>query len=124
MTPSPATGEKIVSTDAGRKAEAAAKVYLEMRGYSIIEQNFRRPRHEIDIVAKKADVIYFVEVKYRPADEPTGSVEAVTASKLRQLQRAAAIWIEEYKYPGTFQLAAVEVAGPEFTIMNFVDNAF
>ena len=30
--------------DTGRKAEKAASVYLEMRGYGIIERNWRRPR--------------------------------------------------------------------------------
>ena len=62
----------MASVDAGRRAEKAAATYLEMRGYQIIERNWRRPRCEIDIVAKKGDVIYFVEVKYRRNDNQGG----------------------------------------------------
>jgi uncharacterized protein (TIGR00252 family) len=112
------------TTETGRKAETAARVYLEMRGYIIVEQNFRRPRCEIDIVARKDDVIYFVEVKYRYNDEQGGGLEAITASKLRQMQRAAAIWVEETKWKGEYQLSAVEIAGDAFSVMNFIDNAF
>jgi Holliday junction resolvase-like predicted endonuclease len=47
------------STEIGRKAEAAARVYLEMRGFKIIEQNWRRPRAEIDIIAQKDGVVHY-----------------------------------------------------------------
>ena len=53
----------MTTTAAGQKAELTATNYLEMRGYAILERNYRRPRCEIDIVARKNDVVYFVEVK-------------------------------------------------------------
>ena len=112
------------STTTGRKAEVAARMYLEMRGYKILEQNFRRPRLEIDIVASKDDVIYFVEVKYRHNDDQGGGFEAITASKLKQMGYAANSWIEEYKWGGPYQLAAVELAGNDFTVVGFIDNVY
>lgn len=112
------------STYTGRKAEAAAAVYLEMRGYKIIEQNFRRPRCEIDIVASKNDTIYFVEVKYRKNDDHGGGLEAITASKLRQMRFAAEIWVQETKWRGTYQLAAVELAGSNFDVLTFIDDVY
>ena len=112
------------TTIIGQKAEAAAATYLTMRGYQIIEQNFRRPRCEIDIIAKKDDTVYFVEVKYRKNDDQGGGLESITASKLRQMKFAAEIWVQESKWGGPFQLSAVELAGRDFTVMSFLDNAY
>lgn len=110
------------STDTGRKAERAAANYLEMRGYKILEMNWRRPRCEIDIVARKKDVVYFVEVKYRKNDHQGSGLEYVTATKLKQMRYAAESWVEDSKYTGEYQLAAIEVSGPAFTIEHFVEN--
>jgi putative endonuclease len=112
------------STQRGLKAEAAARVYLEMRGYIVLEQNWRRPRAEIDIIARKDNVVYFVEVKYRVTDQQGGGLDAITATKLRQMQRAAELWVEEEKYRGQYQLAAIEIAGDNFAVMSFIDNVF
>jgi len=112
------------TTDTGRKAEQAAKVYLEMRGYKVLEQNWRRPQAEIDIIARKNEVVYFVEVKYRLNQAQGGGLEAITPTKLKQMRRAAELWIQEEKYQGEYSLAAIELAGPTFAIMNFIDNAF
>lgn len=112
------------STITGRKAEAAAGVYLEMRGYKIVEMNFRRPRCEIDIVATKDDTVYFVEVKYRRNDMQGSGLEAITATKLKQMAYAAEVWVQETKWQGPFQLAGIELSGPDFTIMGFIDNVY
>lgn len=112
----------MTSTDTGRQAEAAAKVYLEMRGYEILEQNWRRPRCEIDIVARKGGVIYFVEVKYRRNDNQGGGLDYVTATKLKQMRYAAETWVEDCKWRGDWRLAAVEVTGSGFAITSFIDD--
>ncbi len=114
----------MTTTDISRRAEAAAKVYLEMRGYRIIEQNWRQPRYEIDIVAEKDGVIYFVEVKYRFSDGQGGGLEAITPTKLKQMQRAAWAWVEENKWRGQYQLSAIELAGPGFAVLSFIDDVF
>lgn len=112
------------TTEIGRKAEAAARVYLEMRGYEVIEHNWRRPRCEIDIIARKGGIIYFVEVKYRFNNDQGGGLEAITKTKLRQMQYAANTWVEEHKWSGQFCLAAVEIAGDKFVVMSFIDNVY
>lgn len=110
------------STDTGRKAETAARTYLEMRGFKVLEQNWRRPLCEIDIVADKDGVIHFVEVKYRYDDQRGGGLESITASKLKQMRRAAETWVVENKWRGEYQLSAVELGGRNFTVMNFVEG--
>ena len=110
------------TTEIGRRAEAAAAVYLEMRGYTIVEQNWRRPKCEIDIIASKDDIIYFVEVKYRLNDNQGGGLEAITPSKLKHMRYAAQYWVEESKWQGEYELAAIELSGPDFTVLSFIDN--
>lgn len=112
------------TTETGRKAERAAAVYLEMRGFKIVEQNWHRPRCEIDIIASKDGVIHFVEVKYRFKDDQGSGIDAITPTKLKQMRRAAWTWVDESKWPGEYVLSAVEISGSKFTILSFIENVF
>lgn len=47
----------------GRIGEDTASKFLVKTGFSILERNYRKKWGEIDIVAQKADIIHFVEVK-------------------------------------------------------------
>ncbi|MBI2628262.1 MAG: YraN family protein [Candidatus Niyogibacteria bacterium] len=47
----------------GEIGENIAVKHLVKQGYNILDRNFRKPWGEIDIVAKKDDILYFVEVK-------------------------------------------------------------
>ena len=40
-----------------------AKTFLMKQGFTILEQNYRIPQGELDIIAKKDNVLRFVEVK-------------------------------------------------------------
>lgn len=112
------------STETGRKAETAARVYLEMRGYRILEQNWRRPQAEVDIIAVKDGVVHFVEVKYRRSDEQGGGLESITPAKLRRMRRGAESWVEESKYRGEHVLSAIELGGPDYAVMGFIENTY
>lgn len=112
------------TTETGRKAETAARVYLEMRGFKIIEQNWRLPRYEIDIVASKDEVIHFIEVKYRFKDDQGSGFDAITETKIKQMRRAAWAWVDENKWHGEYVLSAVEIAGKHYSVIGFIENAY
>jgi Holliday junction resolvase-like predicted endonuclease len=104
-------------------AKAAAKLYLEMRRYNIIEQNWRRSKQQIDIVAKKNNVIYLVTVHYYPDNiAHSAPVQALSATRLQQLKQAAESWAIETKWSGPYQLAAVEIGDPGFAVISFTDK--
>ena len=77
----------------GRLAERLAVVYLQQQAYRIIAVNQRVGRGELDIIARKAGVLAFVEVKARRTHACGAPEEAVTAHKRRQVARLAALWI-------------------------------
>jgi putative endonuclease len=112
------------TTETGHRAEKAASAYLEMRGYKVLERNWRRPNCEIDIIAEKDGAVFFVEVKYRRNNDQGGGLEAITASKLKHMKYAAESWAEETKWSGPYQLGAVEISAPNYTVMSFIDNVY
>lgn len=104
------------TTSTGRAAEDAAAEYLKTRGYKIVDQNWRTRRCEIDIIAKKDNIVSFVEVKYRKSDAFGGGLEYITTAKQKQMTFAAQLWVTENKWDGDYRLAAIEVTGPKFDI--------
>ncbi len=112
------------TTEIGRRAENAAATYLEMRGFKILEKNWRLPKYEIDIIANKGNEIHLVEVKYRMKDDQGTGFDAITESKLKQMRRAAWAWVDENKYNGEYVISAVEVSGNDFTVIGFIENAY
>jgi putative endonuclease len=87
MTPSgPAVHKKRRAWRFGRNAETVCAWVLRLKGYQIVERDFRVPVGEIDIIARRGKVLAFIEVKAR-ADEST--VEALTPRQRRRIVRAA-----------------------------------
>ena len=73
----------------GKKGELLAKGYLEKKGYTILEQNFRTRYGEIDIIAKFQGEIIFFEVKTRSSIDHGLPCEAVNKAKQRKIQGVA-----------------------------------
>jgi putative endonuclease len=65
----------------GKWGEDAVAAYLTERGYEIIARNARTPYGEIDIIAKQADVIIFIEVKTRTSNKMGLPEESVNLRK-------------------------------------------
>jgi len=82
----------------GDKGERLARALLRLKGYRILEKNYVAKGYEIDIIAKKRNVLAFVEVKTRNASslgltEPRPA-SSVTPDKQIKILKAA----NHYKY--------------------------
>lgn len=53
---------------AGLKGENKAQIFLKKQGFTIIERNFHSKFGEIDIIAKKDEILHFIEVKSTDGD--------------------------------------------------------
>lgn len=85
-----------VKDELGRRGEDLAARFLEDAGYRLIERNWRCRQGEIDIVARTADTLVFVEVKTRSGLAFGHPFEAITAAKLARLRRLAAAWCADH----------------------------
>ena len=97
----------------GRAGEKAARHYLKGRGFRILCTNFRCTYGELDIIARDACSLVFVEVKCR--SRPDGFEQAVGAKKILSLSRSAEAFLqragwEEADY--RFMLLFVSPPGP------------
>lgn len=112
----------MTTTTIGKAAEDAAAQYLSSKKYEILDQNWRTRWCEIDIIAQKKKVIYFVEVKYRKSDVWGGGLEYITPKKLDQMRFAAEFWVSNHSWRGDYRLSAIEVTGADFTITKFLPD--
>ena len=86
-------------SDFGAWAEDYVAQYLKSKKYQIIEQNYKKPWGEIDIITKKDDVLIFVEVKANKTDVPGFEPEnRVNSEKLRRLNRVIETYFVSKKY--------------------------
>ena len=78
----------------GQEGEQTTAKYLKKQGYQIIEQNFRTRFGEIDLIAKKDNVLVFIEVKARIGSEDFGQAEwAISRRKIIQVKRMAQVYL-------------------------------
>lgn len=75
--------------DLGKEAEQMAMDYLKENGYEILYCNWRHSHYEIDIIAKKNELLRIIEVKALKSSGIRNPEESVTKKKFRYLQKAA-----------------------------------
>jgi ribonuclease HII len=106
----------------GRQAEAAAAQYLSENGHTIIEKNWRTKVSEIDIISRRADEIYFHEVKYRRNDRAGDGVAAITPKKLQQLKKGVAMWFKLHDETAQPVLTVISMSGNPPQVVDFIKN--
>jgi putative endonuclease len=98
-TPSP---ERVAAFRTGISAESRAAAYLMAKGYRILAKRYRTPHGEIDIVARRRDLIAFVEVKARNSlDE---AAFAVTPRQQQRIINAAQAWLMAHPEHAEFEM--------------------
>ena len=91
----------------GNIAEERAVVFLEERGYFIVERNFYSRFGEIDIIASKDNVLHFVEVK--SGEDYELAIQNITPTKVSRLVKTAHVYMKKNSLDVDFQLDALVV---------------
>ena len=100
----------------GDRGEEIAARHLSAGGWTVLTRNFRMGRKEIDLVARRGEVVAFVEVKTRAGLGYGHPLESITARKRREIAQVAGAWIERFGAAGDvyrFDAVAVLVRGAE-----------
>ncbi|MBL4853434.1 MAG: YraN family protein [Robiginitomaculum sp.] len=71
----------------GRRAENMAAWLLRLKGYKILDMRHKTPHGEIDLIAKKGNVLAIIEVKRRPSLDQ--AIEALHSANLSRIEEAA-----------------------------------
>ena len=96
----------------GDAAEERASRHLEGAGFTIVERNFRTRGGEIDIVARKGDVLVFVEVRSREDAALEPPEASVTPAKRRRIAAAARRYLSNVP-PSSWREARFDVIAIE-----------
>ena len=104
----------------GNIAEDRATIYLGELGFQIIERNFfAKKLGEIDIIAKKDNILHFVEVK-SGAGEP---IYNITPSKLSKIIRSAEYYLQKHSLAGAYQIDALIIKDNSLDkTIEFIEN--
>ena len=78
----------------GNRGEDLAAAFLEKRGWTILGRNVRTARGELDLVARDADTLVFVEVRTRRGNAFGSPEESVTPRKQQKLVELAESYLE------------------------------
>ena len=75
----------------GWAAEYIAAVFLMLKGYRILALRYKTKLGEIDIIARKGDLVVFIEVKAR-GDE-MDAINAVSYASQNRIRAASDLWL-------------------------------
>lgn len=79
----------------GKTGEELAVEYLSGKGYEILERNWRFQKAEIDIIARKSDLLVMVEVKTRSTDVYGDPQDFLKPKQKNALVKAMNAYVEQ-----------------------------
>lgn len=87
--------KKLAAYRRGFFAEYMAALFLLFKGYRILAMRYRTRAGEVDIVARRGDLIVFVEVKARA--NLSAGIDAVGFETQRRIRAASDQWLARQK---------------------------
>jgi putative endonuclease len=105
----------------GIEGERMALDYLRSQGYEILETNWRFERKEIDIIARKDNIVAIVEVKTRSTDYFGAPEESVTLTKQRFLIEAADVYMQQLDFEAEVRFDIISIVNKT---INHIQEAF
>ena len=110
----------------GKEGERVAELYLQKKGYKLVERNYRCSGGELDLIVLDRRVVVFVEVKTRTGIGFGSPLEAVEFHKQRRMIRAAQFFLAEknlQQRDARFDVVGVSWPGRE-PVVEHIENAF
>lgn len=93
----------------GHRGELLAALALMLKGYRIVARRYRTKLGEIDLIARRGNLVLIVEVKVRPT--LLSAMEAIAYQSERRIEAATDLWLARQPDYGRlsvrFDMAAV-----------------
>jgi len=107
----------------GKLGEELAVEYLQKNGYVILETNWTFQKAEIDIIAKKENILAVVEVKTRSSLDFGLPQDFVKTKKIQLLVKAVDAYVNEKNLDidVRFDIIAIHKEGKTFSIEHLID---
>nr|WP_304655452.1 YraN family protein [Neorhizobium galegae] len=77
----------------GHVSEYLAALYLLVKGYRVLAIRYRTRLGEIDLIVRKGDLVAFVEVKARIAEQE--AIDAVGYATQNRIRAASDVWLSK-----------------------------
>ena len=87
----PAAEKKVRAYRRGHRGEWLAAVALMLKGYRIVARRYRTKLGEIDLIARRGNLVAVVEVKARPTLQE--AMDAIGPQAMRRIEAAADLWL-------------------------------
>jgi len=97
----------------GEWGEAVAMDFLRKQGYEILAQGYRSRYGEIDLIARDATYLAFVEVKTRKSAYFAEAREAVSRSKVKKLRQTAEMYLVAHETELQPRFDVIEIYAPQ-----------
>ena len=111
----------------GLAGELVAARHLASTGWRIESHRFRLGHHDIDLVARKGDLVAFVEVKVRQSAAFGSGAESVGWKKRAVIRVVAALWVAKHgRREDRYRFDVVEVSwsGKAFPHVVHIEDAW
>jgi len=79
----------------GRRAEELAAEFLRAQGFEILQRNYLRRLGELDVIARRADLLVIAEVRTRSSAAFGGAAASVDRRKQQRITRAATALLQQ-----------------------------
>jgi len=118
----------LTKKEIGNLGESLAESYLVRLEYEILEKNWRYSRAELDLIAKKGDILVFIEVKTRSYDYFGKPEVAVTPTKEHLIIDAAQRYMEQIGHDWEIRFDIISIIldqkGQKHDLQHFEDAFF
>lgn len=109
----------------GKKGEQLAVDFLLKHNYNIIECNYRFDKAEVDIIAKKDDILAIIEVKTRSTSDFGNPQDFVKPKQIKNLVKAVNeyVTVNDLDVEVRFDIIAIVKESNRYNIEH-LENAF
>jgi len=112
----------------GTAGEALVADHLRRQGFTIVGENVRVGRLELDLVAVRDGLLVFCEVRTRTSADFVDPIETIDGPKRARIRRAAAGWLAAGGAPPhtevRFDAASVLIAPHAAPTLTYYEDAF